>query len=169
MLITVCNWKRAKEKKTRKEERELGIQGTGGGKFVAPVSTVLFSCENLCFPNSKVGFGAKKITIFSGTRPFIFCCIFLCFPEHFSLPVDVFLYVITSKIFAVKSEGPSLHCCVNSRKWKLAAFSPSVMSRQLPSCLDHVHVLFKNMENPLISGRIQLEWFISVEVFKKNR
>ena len=74
--------------------------------------------------------GKTKISVFSGTRPFIFffCCIFLCFLDHFSLPVDVFLYVITSKIFAVKPEGPFLHCCVNSRKWKLAAFSPSYVT-----------------------------------------
>ena len=39
------------------------------------------------------------------------------------------------------------------------------MSRQFPSCLDHV--LFESMENPLIAGRIQLERFISVEVFEK--
>ena len=60
--------------------------------------------------------GKTKITVFSGNRPFIFCCIFLWFLDHFSLPVDEFLYVITSKIFAVKPDGPSLHCCVNSRK-----------------------------------------------------
>ena len=43
--------------------------------------------------------------------------------------------------------------------------SHRLMSRHFPSCLDHV--LFKNMENPLIAGRIQLERFISREVFEK--
>ena len=61
--------------------------------------------------------GKKKLPFSRGPDlSFFFCCIFLCFQDHFSLPVDVFLYVITSKIFAFKPEGPSLHCCVNSRK-----------------------------------------------------
>ena len=62
--------------------------------------------------------GKNKNNRFLGdqTFHFFFFCIFLCFLDHFSLPVDVFLYVITSKIFTVKPEGPSLHRCVNSRK-----------------------------------------------------
>ena len=40
-----------------------------------------------------------------------------------------------------------------------------LLSRHFPLFLDHV--VFKNMENPLIAGRIQLERFISVEVFEK--
>ena len=39
---------------------------------------------------------------------------FWCFLNYFHLPVDLFLYVITSKLFAVKPEVSSLHCCVHS-------------------------------------------------------
>ena len=66
--------------------------------------------------------------------------------------------------FAVKLEG---HPCIvvivhESENWQR---SHRLMSRHFPSCLNHV--LFKNMENPLIAERIQLERFISVEVFEK--
>ena len=54
--------------------------------------------------------GENKNNRFLGDQAFhFFCCIFLCFLDHFSLPVDVFLYVITSQIFAVKPEG---HLCI---------------------------------------------------------
>ena len=43
----------------------------------------------------------------------------------------------------------------------------SVFTAFCQATFHHKNVLFKNMENPLIAGRIQLERFISVEVFEK--
>ena len=117
--------KRLKRKKTPKKGRELGMEGTGGGRSVPPFPQSYFPKKTYASLDESQTRGKTKTTIFSGTWPFRFFVVFFGVSKLFpSTSRSIFHYVLTSKIFAVKPKGPSLHCCVHSRKWKLAVFSP---------------------------------------------
>jgi len=56
-----------KRKKTPKKERELGMQGTGGGRSVPPFPQSYFPKKTYASLDESQTRGKTKITIFSGT------------------------------------------------------------------------------------------------------
>ena len=93
--------KKGLREKDTKRGAGAGNSRYGAGRSVAPVSTVLFSRENLCFPYSKVGLGENKNNRFLGYQTFHFLLHFLVFSRSF---------LFTSRCISLCDNFENLRC-----------------------------------------------------------